>query len=197
MTAALANICVYCGAHTGRDPGYAATAALLGRTLAERGLGVVYGGGRVGLMGVVADAALAAGGRVTGIIPQALMTKELAHSGLTELVVTASMHERKAQMAERADAFIALPGGLGTFEELFEIWTWGQLGWHRKPCGVVNVAGFYDGLIAFLDHATDAGFVRTLHRGMLLVDDDPARLLARFAQYEAPAVTEWVDRAQT
>ena len=125
------------------------------------------------------------------------MTKELAHSGLTELVVTASMHERKAQMAERADAFIALPGGLGTFEELFEIWTWGQLGWHRKPCGVVNVAGFYDGLIAFLDHATDAGFVRTLHRGMLLVDDDPARLLDRFAQYEAPAVTKWVDRAQT
>ena len=148
-------------------------------------------------MGVVADAALAAGGRVIGIIPQALMKKELAHAGLTELIVTTSMHERKAQMAERADAFVALPGGLGTFEELFEIWTWGQLGWHRKPCGVINVAGFYDGLIAFLDHAADAGFVRPVHRGMLLVDDDPARLLDRFAQYEAPAVPKWVERAET
>ena len=197
MDTALASVCVYCGAHTGRDPAYTAAAALLGRTLAERGIRIVYGGGRVGLMGVVADAALAAGGRVTGIIPQALMKKELAHAGLTELVVTTSMHERKAQMAERADAFVALPGGLGTFEELFEIWTWGQLGWHRKPCGVVNVAGFYDGLIAFLDHAADAGFVRPVHRGMLLVDDDPARLLDRFAQYEAPAMPKWVELAQT
>jgi uncharacterized protein (TIGR00730 family) len=197
MAIALANVCVYCGAHAGRDPAYAAAAALLGRTLAERGIGIVYGGGRVGLMGVVADAALAAGGRVTGIIPQALMKKELAHAGLTERIVTTSMHERKAQMAERADAFVALPGGLGTFEELFEIWTWGQLGWHRKPCGVINVAGFYDGLIAFLDHAADAGFVRPVHRGMLLLDDDPARLLDRFAQYEAPAVAKWVERAQT
>ena len=197
MATALASVCVYCGAHTGRDPAYTAAAALLGRTLAERGIGIVFGGGRVGLMGVVADAALAAGGRVTGIIPQALMKKELAHAGLTEMIVTTSMHERKAQMAERADAFVALPGGLGTFEELFEIWTWGQLGWHRKPCGVINVAGFYDGLIAFLDHAAGAGFVRPVHRGMLLVDDDPARLLDRFAQYEAPAMPKWVELAQT
>jgi len=197
MAIALANVCVYCGAHPGRDPAYTAAAALLGRTLAERGIGIVYGGGRVGLMGVVADAALAAGGRVIGIIPQALMKKELAHAGLTEMIVTTSMHERKAQMAERADAFVALPGGLGTFEELFEIWTWGQLGWHRKPCGVINVAGFYDGLIAFLDHAAGAGFVRPVHRGMLLVDDDPSRLLDRFAQYEAPAVPKWVERAET
>jgi uncharacterized protein (TIGR00730 family) len=197
MAVALANVCVYCGAHPGRDPAYTAAAALLGRTLAERGLGIVYGGGRVGLMGVVADAALAAGGRVIGIIPQALMRKELAHAGLSELIVTSSMHERKAQMAERADAFVALPGGLGTFEELFEIWTWGQLGWHRKPCGIVNVAGFYDGLIAFLDHAAGAGFVKPMHRGMLLVDDDPGRLLDRFGRYEAPAVTKWVERAQT
>jgi hypothetical protein len=197
MDTALASVCVYCGAHTGRDPAYTAAAALLGRTLAERGIRIVYGGGRVGLMGVVADAALAAGGRVTGIIPQALMKKELAHAGLTEMIVTTSMHERKAQMAERADAFVALPGGLGTFEELFEIWTWGQLGWHRKPCGVINVAGFYDGLIAFLDHAAGAGFVRPVHRGMLLVDDDPARLLDRFAQYEAPAMPKWVELAQT
>jgi len=197
MATALASVCVYCGAHTGRDPAYTAAAALLGRTLAERGIRIVYGGGRVGLMGVVADAALAAGGRVTGIIPQALMKKELAHAGLTEMIVTTSMHERKAQMAERADAFVALPGGLGTFEELFEIWTWGQLGWHRKPCGVINVAGFYDGLIAFLDHAAGAGFVRPVHRGMLLVDDDPARLLDRFAQYEAPAMPKWVELAQT
>ena len=197
MAVALANVCVYCGANPGRDPAYAEAASALGRTLAERGLGMVYGGGRVGLMGVVADAALAAGGRVTGVIPQALMTKELAYTGLTELIVTPSMHERKAQMAERADAFIALPGGLGTFEELFEIWTWGQLGWHRKPCGVLNIAGFYDGLVAFLDHATDAQFVKPVHRGMLLVDDDPGRLLDRFARYEAPAVPKWVGRGQT
>jgi uncharacterized protein (TIGR00730 family) len=148
-------------------------------------------------MGVVADAALAAGGQVTGVIPEALMKKELAHSGLSELVVTPSMHERKARMAELADGFVALPGGLGTYEELFEIWTWAQLGWHRKPCGLINVAGFYDPLVAFLDGASDAQFLKPEHRAMLVVETDPDRLIDRFAAYEAPTVAKWIGHDQT
>jgi uncharacterized protein (TIGR00730 family) len=193
----LRRVCVYCGANRGRDAAYAEAATAMGGALARRGIGLVTGGGRVGLMGVVADAALAAGGEVTGIIPQALMNKELAHAGLTELVVTASMHERKARMAELSDGFVALPGGLGTYEELFEIWTWAQLGWHAKPCGIFNAAGFYDRLVAFLDGATEAEFLKPQHRAMLIVEADPDRLLDRFEAYEAPKVAKWIGRADT
>ena len=194
---ALRRVCVYCGANPGRDPVYAEAARAMGAELARRGIGLVTGGGRVGLMGVVADAALAAGGEVTGIIPEALMRKELAHAGLTELVVTTSMHERKAKMAELSDGFVALPGGLGTYEELFEIWTWAQLGWHGKPCGVLNAAGFYDRLVAFLDGSTEAGFLKPQHRAMLVVESDPERLIDRFEAYTAPAVTKWIGHDQT
>ncbi|CAG1009300.1 pyrimidine/purine-5'-nucleotide nucleosidase [Burkholderiales bacterium] len=193
----LERVCVYCGANTGRDPAYADAARAMGRALARRGIGLVTGGGRVGLMGVVADAALHAGGSVTGVIPQALMKKELAHTGLTELVVTGSMHERKARMAELAQGFVALPGGLGTYEELFEIWTWAQLGWHRKPCGLLNAAGFYDKLVGFLDDAAGAQFLKAEHRAMLVVETDPDRLLDRFAAYEAPDVAKWIGADQT
>lgn len=193
----LGRICVYCGANRGSDPVYADAARAMGRALAERGIGLVTGGGRVGLMGVVADAALEAGGFVTGVIPEALTTKELAHRGLTDLVVTASMHERKAKMAELSDGFVALPGGLGTYEELFEIWTWAQLGWHGKPCGVLNAAGFYDRLVAFLDGSTEAGFLKPQHRAMLVVESDPERLIDRFEVYTAPAVTKWIGHDQT
>jgi uncharacterized protein (TIGR00730 family) len=191
------RVCVYCGANRGRDAAYAQAAQAMGRTLARRGIGLVTGGGRVGLMGVVADAALDAGGEVVGVIPEALMRKELAHAGLTELVVTASMHERKARMAELADGFVALPGGLGTYEELFEIWTWAQLGWHAKPCGLLNAAGFYDRLVAFLDGASEAEFVKPEHRAMLIVENDPDRLLDRFATYVAPNVAKWIGREDT
>lgn len=194
---ALARVCVYCGANRGRDPAYAAAAQAMGRALARRGIGLVTGGGRVGLMGVVADAALEAGGTVTGIIPEALMKKELAHQGLTDLVVTGSMHERKSRMAELADGFVALPGGLGTYEELFEIWTWAQLGWHRKPCGLLNAAGFYDKLVAFVDGATDAAFLKPEHRAMLVVESDPDRLIDRFEAYVAPTVAKWIGHDQT
>lgn len=197
MRMRLSRVCVYCGANPGRDPAYAEAARAMGRTLARRGIGVVTGGGRVGLMGVVADAVLDAGGTVTGVIPEALMKKELAHGGLTELVVTPSMHERKARMAELADGFVALPGGLGTYEELFEIWTWAQLGWHAKPCGLLNANGFYDRLVAFVDHATAEGFLRAEHRTMLVVDTDPERLVDRFADYVAPSVAKWIGRDQT
>ena len=193
----LARVCVYCGANRGSDPAYAAAAQAMGRALAKRGIGLVTGGGRVGLMGVVADAALEAGGTVTGIIPEALMKKELAHRGLTDLVVTASMHERKSRMAELADGFVALPGGLGTYEELFEIWTWAQLGWHGKPCGVLNAAGFYDKLVAFLDGATEAAFLKPEHRAMLVVESDPDRLIDRFESYVAPTVAKWIGHDQT
>jgi uncharacterized protein (TIGR00730 family) len=194
---ALARVCVYCGANRGRNPAYAAAAQAMGRALARRGIELVTGGGRVGLMGVVADAALEAGGRVTGVIPQALMAKELAHQGLSELVVTDSMHERKARMAELSDGFVALPGGLGTYEELFEIWTWAQLGWHHKPCGLLNALGFYDRLVAFVDGACEAGFLKAEHRAMLVVESDPDPLLDRFTRYEPPTVTKWIGREET
>ena len=191
------RVCVYCGANRGRDPAYAEAARAMGRALAQRGIELVTGGGRVGLMGVVADAALEAGGSVVGVIPQALMNKELGHAGLTDLIVTASMHERKAKMAELSDGFVAMPGGLGTYEELFEIWTWAQLGWHHKPCGLLNAAGFYDKLVAFLDGASEAQFLKTEHRAMLVVDADPDRLLDRFAAYTPPVVTKWIGADQT
>ena len=185
-------VCVYCGSNAGRRPEYAAAARRLGEELAGRGLGLVYGGSSVGIMKVVADTVLELGGRVTGVIPEALVRKEIAHRGLTELHVTASMHERKMRMAELSDAFVALPGGIGTLEELFEAWTWGQLGLHGKPCGLLNVAGYYDGLISFLDHTVEERFVREATRAMLVVSEDPADLLDRFAGWRAPAVEKWI-----
>jgi uncharacterized protein (TIGR00730 family) len=159
-----------------------------------RGYGVVYGGGRVGLMGILADAALAAGGEVIGVIPSALATKELAHRGLTRLEVVASMHERKALMAELASGFVALPGGVGTLEELFEVVTWGQLGLHRKPCGVLDVEGYWSDLGRMLDHAVEESFLRLEHRRMLMVETDAAALLDRFEAYHPPEIPKWIDR---
>lgn len=191
----LRSICVYCGSSEGRDPAYRLAAEALAAALLKRDIGLVYGGASLGLMGHLADAMLAHGGEVTGVIPERLIGAELAHGGLNRLEVTGSMHERKARMADLSDGFIALPGGLGTLEELIEIWTWGQLSFHRKPCGLLNIAGYYDDLLRFLDHATAEGFVRAVHRDMLIVENDPERLLERFTRYQAPAATRWVDRA--
>jgi len=189
----LRRVCVYCGSNAGTQPAYAEAARQVGRLLAGRGIALVYGGGKVGMMGLMADAALAAGGEVVGIIPRSLQAREVEHRGITTLHVVGTMHERKALMAELSDAFVALPGGLGTLDELFEIWTWAQLGEHAKPCGLLNVRGFFDPLIRHVDHAVAEGFVRAAHRAMLLVDTDPDVLLDRFARYEAPVVGKWVD----
>ena len=175
-------MCVFCGSSLGVRPAYEHAARALGAEIAGRGLRVVYGGAAVGLMGVLADAALGAGGQVVGVIPQPLVDREVAHTGLTELRVTDSMHERKALMAELADAFVALPGGFGTLDEFAEILTWTQLGFQRKPCGLLNVAGFFDPLLTFFDHAAAEGFVRPGHRRLVTVDTDPARLFDTLAE---------------
>jgi len=188
---------VYCGSSQGRQAAYLDAARALAVVLVERGIRLVYGGGRVGLMGAIADAVLQAGGHVTGVIPRALASKEVAHDALSELIVTESMHTRKTIMAERADAFVALPGGIGTLEELFEVWTWSQLGFHEKPCGVLNVEGYFDGLIAFIDHAVNEHYLRPSHRDILLVDRDPGALLDRLSAYEPPNVPKWIDRGAT
>jgi uncharacterized protein (TIGR00730 family) len=177
MADAVASVCVFCGSSAGSAPEYAGAARALGRALAARGLELVYGAGHVGLMGVLADAVLQAGGRVVGFIPRALAGRELAHQGLSELHVVGTMHERKAAMADRAGAFVALPGGFGTADELFEILTWAQLGIHAKPVGLLNVQGYFDPLLAWVERAVQEGFVRDTHRGMLLVGDDPEALL--------------------
>lgn len=182
----LTSICVYCGSNAGTRPEYAAAAKAMGEALAERGLTLVYGGGKVGLMGVLANAALAAGGKVVGIIPEFLALKEVAHAGLSELVVVDSMHARKAEMERRSDGFIALPGGIGTMEELFEIWTWSQLGQHKKPCGLLDAAGYYTDLNTFLDRMAADGFVSADHRAMLHRSEDAGQLLDTFASYDAP-----------
>ncbi|HYX11013.1 MAG TPA: TIGR00730 family Rossman fold protein [Candidatus Acidoferrum sp.] len=184
---AIRSICVFCGASTGRDPAYAAAAAQTGETLARLGIRVVYGGGRLGLMGAVADGALAAGGEVVGVIPRGLVDRELAHPGLTELRIVGTLHERKAQMAELADGFIALPGGLGTLEELAEVLSWAQLDLHVKPIGLLDVGGYFGALEAFLDHAVAEGFLAERHRQRLLRDDDLERLLDQFESWEPPA----------
>lgn len=176
------SVAVYCGSRFGDLPAYAQVARELGGLIAQGGGSVVYGGGRVGLMGVVADAVLAAGGTVVGVIPQALMDLEVGHAGLTELHVVQTMHERKQLMAERADAFVALPGGIGTLEELYEVWSWQQLGYHDKPVALLNVAGYYDALLEFMRVSFERGFVSTFQYHALLVDDDPARLLARLGE---------------
>ncbi|HEX9903724.1 MAG TPA: TIGR00730 family Rossman fold protein [Propylenella sp.] len=186
------SLCVFCGSNAGASSTYAEAALALGALVAERGLRLVYGGAAVGLMGTLADAALAAGAEVVGVMPTALVDREIVHPGLTELRTVSSMHERKALMADLADGFLALPGGAGTLEELFEIWTWGQLGHHTKPVGLLNVAGFFDRLLAFLDHQCRERFVRQEHREMLLVGTDPRALLDRFDRYQPPRVSKWI-----
>ncbi len=193
----LRSICVFCGASPGATPIYQEAAEALGRHLAENGIQLVYGGGAVGLMGMVANAALAAGGEVIGIIPQSLKDAEVGHNGLTRLEVVDGMHARKARMAELSDAFIALPGGLGTLEELFEVWTWGQLGYHAKPLGLLEVNGFFDPLLTFLDHLVQERFVRQPHRDMLQRAASPAELVNALAAWKPLAAPKWVDRTPT
>ncbi|HSD67414.1 MAG TPA: TIGR00730 family Rossman fold protein [Vicinamibacteria bacterium] len=186
------RVCVFCGSSPGRDPRFAEQATALARELVSRGIGVVFGGGSIGLMGVLADHVLARGGAVTGVIPHGLAARELAHRGVADMRVVPTMHARKALMADLADGFVALPGGLGTLDELFEIVTWSQLGIHRKPIGVLNVAGYYDPLVALLDHAVAGGFVPAENRGLVIVDEEPAALLDRMAAHEAPPAPVWV-----
>jgi uncharacterized protein (TIGR00730 family) len=187
------RVCVFAGSSAGVRPEYIAAATDLGRVLATSGIGLVYGGARVGLMGAVADAVLTGGGAVTGVIPRALVEKEVAHSGLTELRIVTTMHERKALMADLSDAFIALPGGWGTLDEFFEILTWAQLGLHRKPCGLLNVLGYFDRLLAFLDHTVEQGFVRREYGALLALSDGPSTLLDALRAQTPPAVEKWID----
>ena len=192
------RLCVFCGSSVGARPGYAASARGVARALVGRGIGLVYGGGGIGLMGALADAVLAAGGEVTGVIPRALATREIAHQGLTELRIVPSMHERKAVMAELADGFLALPGGLGTLEELFEILTWAQLGMHRKPIGVLNVEGYFDPVLALVARAVEEGFVRPEHGALLCAAAEPEALLDRLARWRPPTpLPKWIDREET
>ncbi len=191
------SVCVFCGSSSGDDPAYETAARTMGETLARTGIELVYGGGHVGLMGVVADAALAAGGQVTGVMPKALVDREIAHTGLSRLHVVGSMHERKAMMSGLSEAFVALPGGTGTLEEFFEVLTWAQLGEHGKPCGLLNVAGYYDSLLAVFDHMMNRGFLAEKHRAMVLVETDPAAMLERFEVYDPPKSHKWIDRSET
>ncbi|MFT5482370.1 MAG: hypothetical protein ACI9GW_001020 [Halieaceae bacterium] len=186
------KLCVYCGSSPGRLPEYLTASRALAHALHERGISLVYGGASVGLMGGLADTLLALGGEVIGVMPQALVDKEVSHSGLTELRVVASMHERKSLMAELSDGFIALPGGYGTLEELFEVVTWTQLGYHNKPCALLNIEGYFDHLLRFLDHTVEERFVKPIHGEMVLVNSNPAALLDAMASYEPPATDKWM-----
>ena len=186
------RIAVYCGSNQGQRPEFAAAALALGTLLARERIELVYGGGMVGLMGILADAVLKHGGHVIGVIPEKLVIKEVVHEKLPDLRVVKTMHERKALMAELADGFIALPGGYGTFDEFFEVLTWGQLGWHQKPVGLLNVAGYYTHLQAFLDHAQSEGFIRPQHRSLVLVEQAPEQLLARLKTYRPGMESKWV-----
>ena len=188
------TICVYCGSSPGRLEAYSEAANLLAESLVAENIQLIYGGASIGIMGMVADRVLALGGQVIGVIPQALSHKEVAHPNLTELHITHTMHERKMLMAELADGFIALPGGIGTLEELFEIWTWAQLGIHNKPLGLLNVAGYYDDLIRFLDHVTEQQFFKPRHRQMLMVESQPAHLLKRFLNFQHSLVEPWLGK---
>jgi uncharacterized protein (TIGR00730 family) len=194
---AMKRICVFAGSSPGSRKEYLAAAQDLGRALVRRQIGLIYGGARIGLMGALADAVLAEGGNVTGVIPEALASKEVAHHGLTDLRVVASMHDRKALMADLSDGFIAIPGGWGTLEEFFEVLTWAQLGFHQKPCGLLNVEGFFDGLLSFLDHAIDERFVKSENRSMVIVATSAEALLDRFDEYVPSEVENWIDRAST
>lgn len=187
-------VCVFCGSSAGARPAYRDAARAFGHQIASEGRTLVYGGGNVGLMGIVADAALGAGGTAIGVMPQHLVDREVAHTGLTELRVVSSMHERKQVMADLADAFALMPGGLGSLEEFFEVWTWGQLGLHRKPYGLLNVDGYFDPLLGFLDHAARERFVRPEHRDLLVVEHDPRALLARLDSQHPPVLEKWIDR---
>ncbi|MBM4208452.1 MAG: TIGR00730 family Rossman fold protein [Gammaproteobacteria bacterium] len=191
------SICIYCGSSSGRREAYAESAYAIAAALTRRDISLVYGGASIGIMGQVADRVLQLGGKVIGVIPKALAHKEVAHENLTELHITQSMHERKLRMTELADGFIALPGGIGTLEELFEIWTWAQLGFHDKPCGLLNVAGYYDSLIQFLDHVQAEQFVRPQHRDILMVESESDALLDRFTHYQPPEIKRWVSRNDT
>ena len=188
------SVCLYTGASPGTRDEYRAAAEAVAREIAQRGMTLVYGGGHVGLMGAAADAALAAGGKVVGVIPADIADREIEHRGLSELLVVDSMHERKMTMLKRADGMIALPGGLGTMEELFEVWTWNQLGFHHKPVGLLNVAGYYDHLLRFLDHMVDQRFAKNEHRDLLLVDEDYGTLLDRMEAFEPPVIDKWLDK---
>jgi uncharacterized protein (TIGR00730 family) len=185
------RICVYCGSNTGARADYTEAAKELAAVLVRHDFELVYGGSSSGIMGIIADAVLVLGGTVHGVIPKTLLEKEIAHTGLTQLHVVASMHDRKSMMAAMSDGFIALPGGLGTLEEIIEVLTWGQLRFHDKPCGVLNVRGYFDGLLAYLDHARDEGFLRPENRAMFLCDRDPAGLIQQFERYTAPRIEKW------
>ena len=191
------SICVYCGSSPGRDEVYSTAAKALAKSLVERDIKLIYGGASVGIMGMVANSVLQLGGQVVGIIPEALAKKEIAHHGLTQLYITKSMHERKSLMAELSDGFIAMPGGIGTLEELFEVWTWAQLGFHTKPCGLLNVDGYFNSLITFLDQTVIERFVKQDHLSMLLVESAPEPLLNQFAHYVPPVVSKWLGEAET
>jgi uncharacterized protein (TIGR00730 family) len=193
----LQSVCVFCGSSTGSDPAYTEAARSLGTTLAEAGIRLVFGGGHVGLMGEISNAALAAGGDVIGVIPKFLVERELAHEGLTDLRIVGSMHERKALMSDLSEAFVTLPGGTGSLEEFFEVLTWAQLGEHHKPCGLLNIAGYYDPLLTVFDRMVEAGFLSESNRALLLVENEPGRLLQRFDHYEPPNTVKWIDRSET
>ena len=189
---------MFCGSSPGARPAYGEAAEELGRLLVAEGIGLVYGGGKVGLMGRLADAVLAEGGEAIGVLPESLVAKEIGHPGLEDLRVVDSMHERKALMAELADAFVALPGGLGTLEELFEVYTWAQLGLHRKPCALLDVEGYYEGIATFLSHAVEERFLREDYREMLIVEQEPRLLVERLRAFEPAAVVpKWIDRGET
>jgi len=192
------RLCVFCGSSPGARPAYGEAAEELGRLLVAEGIGLVYGGGKVGLMGRLADAVLAEGGEAIGVMPEALVAKEIGHPGLDDMRVVGSMHERKALMADLSDAFVALPGGLGTVEELFEVYTWSQLGLHLKPCALLDVEGYYEGIATFLSHAVQERFVRADHRDMLIVEQEPRLLMERLRAFEPAAVVpKWIDRGET
>ena len=191
------RICVFCGSNTGAGSFYIDAARGLGQLFAREGIALVYGGGSVGLMGELADAVLHAGGEVVGVIPHALWAREVGHRGLTDLRIVDTMHERKAMMADLADAFIALPGGLGTLEEIFEIWTWAQLGLHTKPVGFLDVAGFYAPLMQFLDRSVRERFLKEPHRAIAIIESDPEELLRKFDTWEAPRVEKWITKEET
>ena len=191
------SVCVFCGSSPGIDPAYAQAARSLGRTLAEANVRLVFGGGHVGLMGVISNAALEAGGEAIGIIPKSLVERELAHPGLTDLRIVGSMHERKAMMSDLSEGFITLPGGTGTLEEFFEVLTWAQLGEHEKPCGLLNIAGYYDPLLAVFDQMVDEGFLSASNRALVLVESEPDKLLRRLDLYRPPEIPKWIDRSET
>ncbi len=191
------SICVYCGSSFGNEAAFAAAARQLAKAMNERSISLVYGGASVGIMGEIADAILAGGGRAIGVIPQALADKEVAHSGLTELHIVSSMHERKALMAEKSDGFVALPGGFGTLEELFEVLTWSQLGFHQKPVALLNVANYYDGLLKFLDQATHAQFVKPAHRNLLIASDTADGVLNHMLDFKPSVSTKWIGDGET